>query len=66
MKECDRVRDEVLPELGVRLEDRANETVLKLVDKETLLMEAMHKKNAEQQKQAVSEGKERGEGTVDG
>lgn len=60
------MRDEVLPELGVRLEDRANETVLKLVDKETLLMEAMHKKNAEQQKQAVSEGEGRGEGTVDG
>ncbi|KAF8376287.1 cars-1 [Pristionchus pacificus] len=55
LEECDRVRDEVLPELGVRLEDRANETVLKLVDKETLLMEAMHKKNAEQQKQAEKE-----------
>ncbi|GMR47883.1 hypothetical protein PMAYCL1PPCAC_18078, partial [Pristionchus mayeri] len=55
LEECDRVRDEVLPELGVRLEDRANETVLKLVDKETLLMEAMQKKNAEMQKKAEKE-----------
>ncbi|GMT23913.1 hypothetical protein PFISCL1PPCAC_15210, partial [Pristionchus fissidentatus] len=55
LEECDRLRDEVLPELGVRLEDRANQTVLKLVDKETLLMEAMQKKAQEAQKQAEKE-----------
>ena len=34
LKECDRLRDDVLPNLGVRLEDKENEaTVIKLVDR---------------------------------
>uniref|UniRef100_A0A671X7R0 Cysteine--tRNA ligase, cytoplasmic n=1 Tax=Sparus aurata TaxID=8175 RepID=A0A671X7R0_SPAAU len=41
---CDVVRDETLPELGVRLEDHEGQpTVLKLVDKETLLKEREEK-----------------------
>ncbi|KAJ8024001.1 Cysteine--tRNA ligase, cytoplasmic [Holothuria leucospilota] len=37
---CDDLRDNVLPELGVRLEDREGEkSVVKLVDRETLLKE---------------------------
>uniref|UniRef100_A0AAQ5ZZU2 Cysteine--tRNA ligase, cytoplasmic n=1 Tax=Amphiprion ocellaris TaxID=80972 RepID=A0AAQ5ZZU2_AMPOC len=42
---CDDVRDETLPELGVRLEDHEGlPTVVKLVDKETLLKEKEEKK----------------------
>ena len=34
LKTCDSLRDDVLPDLGVRLEDKENEpTVIKLVDK---------------------------------
>ena len=34
LKECDHLRDDVLPNLGVRLEDKENEpTVIKLVDR---------------------------------
>uniref|UniRef100_A0A668TR37 Cysteine--tRNA ligase, cytoplasmic n=1 Tax=Oreochromis aureus TaxID=47969 RepID=A0A668TR37_OREAU len=42
---CDVVRDDMLPELGVRLEDHEGlPTVVKLVDKETLLKEREEKK----------------------
>uniref|UniRef100_A0A3Q2CZG0 Cysteine--tRNA ligase, cytoplasmic n=1 Tax=Cyprinodon variegatus TaxID=28743 RepID=A0A3Q2CZG0_CYPVA len=42
---CDVVRDDTLPELGVRLEDHEGQpTVVKLVDKETLLKEKEDKK----------------------
>uniref|UniRef100_A0A7N6BPJ9 Cysteine--tRNA ligase, cytoplasmic n=1 Tax=Anabas testudineus TaxID=64144 RepID=A0A7N6BPJ9_ANATE len=42
---CDVVRDDTLPELGVRLEDHEGlPTVVKLVDKETLLKEREEKK----------------------
>ncbi|KPP72624.1 hypothetical protein Z043_108355 [Scleropages formosus] len=42
---CDMVRDETLPELGVRLEDHEGlPTVVKLVDRETLLKEKEEKK----------------------
>ena len=48
LKLTDDLRDNVLPELGVRLEDRTNErTIVKLCDKETLLKER-------EQKQLVS------------
>ena len=37
-KLCDEIRDEELPLLGVRLEDRVNEaSIWKLVDKEILM-----------------------------
>merc|ERR1712203_973004 len=40
LKECDELRDDVLPNLGVRLEDKESEaTVIKLVDKAELLKE---------------------------
>ncbi|VDD92361.1 unnamed protein product [Enterobius vermicularis] len=51
LEECDRLRDEILPELGVRLEDRASQTCVKLVDKETIFRE-------QQQKKALEAGKE--------
>ena len=41
LAQCDRIRDDVLPELGVRLEDKEEgiPTVIKLADKEELLRE---------------------------
>uniref|UniRef100_A0A0N5AW37 Cysteine--tRNA ligase, cytoplasmic n=1 Tax=Syphacia muris TaxID=451379 RepID=A0A0N5AW37_9BILA len=51
LEECDRLRDEVLPELGVRLEDRPLQTCVKLVDRETILRE-------QEQKRAVIAAKE--------
>ncbi|XP_008308918.1 cysteine--tRNA ligase, cytoplasmic [Cynoglossus semilaevis] len=48
---CDVVRDDTLPELGVRLEDHEGlPTVVKLVDKETLLKEKEEKKKMEEEK----------------
>merc|ERR1711899_590110 len=53
LKICDSLRDDVLPELGVRLEDKENEpTVIKLVDKNELLKEREEKKLAEERKKA--------------
>lgn len=51
---CDQLRDEVLPNLGVRLEDRegAAATAIKLVDKETLLREREAKKAVEAERAA--------------
>merc|ERR1712106_704816 len=58
LKECDRLRDDVLPELGVRLEDKeAEATVIKLVDKEELRKEKEEKKIAEEKKRLEKEAK---------
>ena len=46
LKYCDDLRDDILPSLGVRLEDREGSGVpfaVKLVDKETLLKERAQK-----------------------
>ena len=44
LKLCDAVRDDVLPNLGVRLEDHEGQPAsIKLVDKETLLKERQEK-----------------------
>ena len=44
LKLCDGVRDDVLPNLGVRLEDHEGQPAsIKLVDKETLLKERQEK-----------------------
>ncbi|KAK6102952.1 cysteine--tRNA ligase [Brugia pahangi] len=51
LEECDKLRDEVLPELGVRLEDRNEQTCVKLVDRETLLREQEQKKAIEAAKE---------------
>ncbi len=40
---CDELRDTVLPELGVLIEDLADRTVVKLCDRETLLREREQK-----------------------
>ncbi|KAL6113666.1 cars1 [Pungitius sinensis] len=53
---CDVVRDDTLPELGVRLEDHEGlPTVVKLVDKETLLKEREEKKQMEAEKKKKKE-----------
>lgn len=55
---CDDVRDNILPNLGVRLEDHeGQESVIKFVDKETLLKEREEKLKQEQAKQQEREQK---------
>uniref|UniRef100_F6UF61 Cysteine--tRNA ligase, cytoplasmic n=1 Tax=Monodelphis domestica TaxID=13616 RepID=F6UF61_MONDO len=52
----DALRDDVLPELGVRLEDHEGlPTVLKLVDRDTLVKEREEKKQAEEEKRRKKE-----------
>lgn len=50
LQRCDELRDEVLPNLGVRLEDKEGQSVLKLVDKEVLFKEREEKKKREEAK----------------
>ncbi|XP_069680399.1 cysteine--tRNA ligase, cytoplasmic [Periplaneta americana] len=58
LKECDRLRDDILPNVGVRLEDReGTKSAVKLVDRETLLREKEAKKKAEAEKAAEKERK---------
>ncbi|CAH0397272.1 unnamed protein product [Chilo suppressalis] len=47
---CDALRDTVLPEMGVRLEDKPDRTVVKLVSKEELMKEKEEKKRIEAEK----------------
>ena len=49
---CDELRDEILPNLSVRLEDKEGKSVIKLVDRETLMREKEEKKKREEQKKA--------------
>lgn len=58
LKLCDNLRDDILPNLGVRLEDRDGApSAVKLVDKETLLKEREAKKQAELEKATEKERK---------
>lgn len=58
LKICDTFRDDVLPNLGVRLEDRENgPSAVKLVDRETLLKEREAKRLADAEKAAAKEKK---------
>lgn len=58
LKECDRLRDDVLPSLGVRLEDKENEaTVIKLVDKAELMREREEREAAEEKRRLEKEAK---------
>lgn len=51
LKLCDKLRDDVLPVLGVRLEDKeGSNTVVKLADPEQLLRERDEKRKAEEEK----------------
>ncbi|XP_006893438.1 PREDICTED: cysteine--tRNA ligase, cytoplasmic [Elephantulus edwardii] len=52
----DTLRDDILPELGVRLEDHEGlPTVVKLVDRETLLREREERKRVEEEKRRKKE-----------
>ncbi|PIO67849.1 putative cysteine--tRNA ligase [Teladorsagia circumcincta] len=57
LEECDRLRDDVLPELGVRLEDRTQETVVKLCDRDILLKEREQKRAIEAARREEKERK---------
>lgn len=58
LKICDAFRDDVLPNLGVRLEDREGAaSAVKLVDRDTLLKEREAKRLAEAVKAAAKEKK---------
>lgn len=58
LKLCDQLRDDTLPNLGVRLEDRDGAaSAVKLVDRETLLKERETKRQQEFEKQAEKERK---------
>lgn len=60
LKLCDELRDDILPNLGVRLEDKDNgKYAVKLVDRETLLKEKEAKKAAEAERLAEKERKKR-------
>lgn len=55
---CDQIRDDILPNLGVRLEDReGNLSALKLVDRDVLLKEREAKRAEEARKAAEKERK---------
>jgi cysteinyl-tRNA synthetase len=54
---CDEVRDDVLPKLGVRLEDMQDETRWKLDDPQILLAEIAKKREAERAKIAKKRAK---------
>ena len=47
---CDELRDEVLPNLSVRLEDKEGQSIVKLVDRDVLIKEREEKKRREEQK----------------
>ncbi|XP_067118536.1 cysteine--tRNA ligase, cytoplasmic [Centruroides vittatus] len=56
LKLCDELRDDILPELGVRLEDQEGQPpILKLVDRETLLKEREMKLKIEEEKRKEKE-----------
>ncbi|XP_060068191.1 cysteine--tRNA ligase, cytoplasmic-like [Ylistrum balloti] len=60
LKICDQVRDDTLPNLGVRLEDHEDRpTAIKLVDRETLLKEREEKLRQQEQKQKEKERKKK-------
>merc|ERR1711957_968220 len=51
LKTCDGLRDEILPALGVRLEDRATDTLWNLEDPEVMLKEMAEKAAKEKEAQ---------------
>ncbi|XP_046486105.1 cysteine--tRNA ligase, cytoplasmic [Neodiprion pinetum] len=56
LEECDRLRDEILPNVGVRLEDHEGKaSIVKLVDRETLLKEKEAKRLLKAEKAAEEE-----------
>jgi len=57
LQACDRLTDDSLPELGVKLEDvEGDHAVIKFVDKETLLKEKQQQ-SEEQEKERKQKGR---------
>lgn len=52
LKLCDKLRDDVLPDLGVLIEDLSDRTVVKLCDRESLLKEKEQKRLTAERKKA--------------
>jgi cysteinyl-tRNA synthetase len=52
---CDRLRDDILPQHGIVFEDKDDNTVVKIVDKATILKEQESKRRAEELKQQEKE-----------
>ncbi|EZA61226.1 hypothetical protein DMN91_005082 [Ooceraea biroi] len=64
LQECDRLRDDVLPNVGIRLEDSSEEVCkVKLVNREELLREKEAKKKLELEK-AMEKEKKKAEATA--
>ncbi|XP_022083673.1 cysteine--tRNA ligase, cytoplasmic-like [Acanthaster planci] len=62
LKLCDALRDDILPDLGVRLEDRdEGAAVVKLVDRETIMRERQLAKQQAEEKQRKKEEAKRKE-----
>jgi cysteinyl-tRNA synthetase len=61
LKACDELRDDILPHLGVKLEDRGkgNPSVWKIYDKEELLKEIQREKEKQEHDRKVKEEKEK-------
>ncbi|KAL8589222.1 hypothetical protein ACOMHN_017024 [Nucella lapillus] len=60
LQQCDSIRDEVLPQLGVRLEDvEGQASVIKMVDRDTLLKEKQEKLQQEEAKRQEKEAKKK-------
>lgn len=57
LQECDILRDDTLPNIGVRLEDNEEDCKVKLVNKEELLKEKEMKKKLELEKNLEKEKK---------
>ncbi|KJH52646.1 cysteine--tRNA ligase [Dictyocaulus viviparus] len=55
LEECDRLRDDILPELGVRLEDKLDGTVVKLCDPLILIKEREQKLSIQSAKREEKE-----------
>jgi len=52
---CDKVRDEMLPEVGIQLEDKKDGSVFKIRDREELLKEMADARAQEEEKQAAKQ-----------
>ncbi|CBK24811.2 uncharacterized protein [Blastocystis hominis] len=58
LKLCDEIRDDILPFVGIRLEDTANGTIWKLEAKETLIAEREKKLQLQKEKELEKKRKE--------
>ena len=58
LQECDRLRDELLPELGVRLEDQTGgSAIIKLADRDELMREREQRRQVEHERQVAKAAK---------